>query len=98
MPAPGLDVRHNAAASRFECEVQGLLCRADYRLDGRRMVVHHTEVPPALEGQGIASALVAALFAHAAREGLEVMPTCSYVRAWARRHPEVAGQLAPGWA
>jgi len=89
-----LDVRHDAAASRFEATVEGLLCRADYRLDGDTMRVFHTEVPRALEGRGIAAELVREVFAHAARRGLKVDPVCSYVRAWARRHPEVADLLA----
>ncbi|MCM5569132.1 N-acetyltransferase [Burkholderiaceae bacterium FT117] len=91
-----VEVRHDEAASRFEATVEGLLCRADYRLDGDTMRVFHTEVPPALEGRGIAAELVRALFAHAADRGLKVDPLCSYVRAWARRHPEVQGLLARG--
>jgi predicted GNAT family acetyltransferase len=90
-------VVHNPAASRFEAEVEGRLCRADYRMDGDTMLVVHTEVAPILEGQGIAGELVREVFAHAQREGLKVAPMCSYVRAWARRHPEVAGLLAAGW-
>lgn len=88
-----IEVRHNEAATRFEANVDGLLCRADYRLDGSTMRVFHTEVPPALEGRGIASELVRAIFAHAATSGLSVDPACSYVRAWARRHPEVESLL-----
>lgn len=88
-----IDVRHNEAAARFEAVVDGLLCRADYRLDGSTLRVFHTEVPRALEGRGIASELVRALFAHAAARGLSVDPVCSYVRAWARRHPEVQSLL-----
>ena len=89
-----IDVRHNEAASRFEATVEGLLCRADYRLDGDTMRVFHTEVPRALEGRGIAAELVKAVFGHAAQRGLKVDPVCSYVRVWARRHPEVEGLLA----
>jgi predicted GNAT family acetyltransferase len=88
-----IEVRHNEAAARFEAVVDGLLCRADYRLDGSTLRVFHTEVPRALEGRGIASELVRALFAHAAARGLAVDPVCSYVRAWARRHPEVQSLL-----
>lgn len=87
-------VSHNAAASRFEAIVDGLLCEAVYRLDGRTMRVHHTGVPPPLEGRGIAAALVRAVFEHAAANGLQVDPLCSYVRAWTRRHPEVGSLLA----
>ncbi|MFA7667508.1 MAG: GNAT family N-acetyltransferase [Burkholderiaceae bacterium] len=84
-----IEVRHNPQAARFEATVDGLLCEAAYRLDGRTMRVYHTGVPPALEGRGIAAQLVRAVFAHAEANGLTVDPLCSYVRAWVRRHPEV---------
>lgn len=87
-------VIHNPAASRFELRVDGLLCRADYRLEGSILNVHHTEVPPALEGRGLASRLVTAVFDYARANGLLVRPLCSYVRVWARRHPEVDPLLA----
>lgn len=88
------EVRHNPAAQRFEVNVDGLLCRADYRLHAGTMMLVHTEVPPHLEGQGIASALVKAAFQHARENGLDVLPVCSYVSSWVRRHPEVEGLLA----
>jgi uncharacterized protein len=56
----------------------------------------HTEVPSQLEGRGIASALVKASFAHAAANGMDVLPVCSYVRSWVQRHPEVEPLLAGG--
>jgi len=88
-----IEVRHNEAAAQFEAVVDGLPCHADYRRDGDTMRAFHTEVPRALEGRGIASELVRALFAHAEARGLSVDPVCSYVRAWARRHPEVESLL-----
>lgn len=87
-------VRHNAEAQRFEITVDGLLCRADYRMHGDTMMLVHTEVPPHLEGQRIASTLVKAAFQHAEERGLDVLPVCSYVRSWVQRHPEVEGLLA----
>jgi predicted GNAT family acetyltransferase len=56
----------------------------------------HTEVPAELEGRGIASRLVAAAFAYAREQGLTVVPVCSYVRSYMRRHPETASLLAEG--
>ena len=82
-------IEHNPGAQRFEASVEGRWCVADYRLIGNLMVMHHTLVPPALEGRGIAAALV-----HARREGLKVRPTCSYVSAYMRRHPETLDLLA----
>ena len=87
-------IEHNPGAQRFQASVEGRWCVADYRLIGNLMVMHHTLVPPALEGRGIAAALVAAALAHARRKGLHVRPTCSYVSAYMRRHPESLDLLA----
>ena len=83
-----VEVRHNAAASRFEATVEGLLCVASYHLVDGVMRIHHTEVPPALKGRGIAGRIVRAAFAHAKANGLKVEPWCGYVRTYMRRHPE----------
>lgn len=88
------EVIHNPAAHRFEAQVDGLLCVAEYRREGKILLMHHTSVPPALEGRGIASRLVAAAFAHAREQDLRIRPLCSYVRIWSQRHPEVADLLA----
>lgn len=86
-------VQDNPAASRFETTVDGQLCVADYTLIGQRMSMTHTHVPPALEGRGIAAALVAEALAHARREGWRVRPLCSYVARYMQRHPETLDLL-----
>jgi len=91
-----LSIAHNAAASRFETSVDGHLCVADYRLDSGTMALHHTYVAPALEGRGIAAALVGAALAHARSEGLKVQPDCSYVARYMQRHPETLDLLVNG--
>jgi predicted GNAT family acetyltransferase len=83
-----LRIEHNRAAGRFEARIEGWLCRCDYLMVGGVMHLVHTEVAPALEGHGIAAALVRAALDWAAGEGLKVRPRCSYVRAYMRRHPE----------
>lgn len=50
------------------------------RGDGAR-VAHHTEVPKALRGRGIAGALVERLVEDARAEGFRIVPKCPYVRA-----------------
>jgi hypothetical protein len=83
-----IEIRHHAAANRFEATVDGLLCFADYALVDNVMRIHHTEVPLALEGRGIAGQIVRAAFAYAEANALEVEPWCGYVRAYMKRHPE----------
>ena len=92
-----VEVAHNADARRFEAFVDGQLARADYRLTGDTLMLVHTGVPGPLEGRGIAAALVQAAFDYAREHGLKVVPGCSYVQSWVRRHAEVHDLLAPGW-
>ncbi len=87
-------VSHNPAAARFETRVQGQLALCAYRRAGTLLVLHHTEVPPALQGQGVAAGLVHAALTWAREQGLRVQPSCSYVAAYMRRHPETQDLLA----
>jgi len=93
-----IEVRHNAAASRFEATVEGRTGVAAYRLVGNVMRIHHTEVPRELAGRGIAGAIVRAALAHAEANGLKVEPWCSYVRAYMQRHPETQRLLPDGFS
>lgn len=91
MTSPGggeIAVRHNEAERRFEALVDGHLSVADYELTDGALVLTHTFVPPELRGRGVAEQLVRAALAHAGREGLRVVPACSYVAAFIRRNPE----------
>lgn len=87
-PAPELTIVHHPDIGRFETHVQGLRCELDYLLDGHTMRMTHTGVPAALEGRGIAAALVKAGLGWARAEHLKVDPLCSYVRVYLKRHPE----------
>src|ERR1043166_2155273 len=91
---PALDIRHNEVRQRFEAALDGQVARADYRLEGDVRRGFHTEVPAAFEGGGIAARLVGAAFEYAREHGLKVLPACSYVRDYARRHPETHALLA----
>lgn len=87
------EVQHQPEAQRFVVLTPQGLALCSYRRDGDVLVLHHTEVPAALEGRGIAGALVAAALAWARSEGLRVRPVCSYVAAYMRRHPETQDLL-----
>jgi predicted GNAT family acetyltransferase len=93
-PSSVIPIEHLPERGRFQARVEGHLCVADYRLDGNRMQMTHTEVHPALEGRGIAAGLVRAALHHARASGLKVVPLCSYVRAYMRRHPDTQDLLA----
>ena len=97
-----LTITHHLAASCFEGVPTGPASPAraastraicSYRRLGDVLVLHHTEVPRALQGQGLAGELVQAVLDWARAEGLRVRPTCSYVAAYMRRHPETQDLL-----
>lgn len=93
-PATPLPIAHQASIGRFETTVEGLRCELDYQLDGQLMRITHTGVPRALEGRGIAAALVAQALGWARAQGHRVQPLCSYVQVYVRRHPEWQDLLA----
>lgn len=83
----GLEIRHLAAAHRFEIMVDGHVCELDYSLQGQVMTITHTGVPEQVGGRGIAGELVRAALEAARREGWKVVPACSYAQVWMERHP-----------
>ena len=87
-------VRHVPDKQRFEVEVDGLMSVADYQLRGADMIMTHTFVPPELRGRGLAEKLVRVALEYARTERLRVVPACSYVEAFIKRHTEYQPLLA----
>ncbi|GAA0233000.1 GNAT family N-acetyltransferase [Saccharothrix mutabilis subsp. mutabilis] len=79
----------NRELSRFEVHLDGRLGGfAEYVLEPDRIVFTHTEV--AVEGKGLASALVKQALADVRERGLKVVPQCPFVRGYLEKHPELA--------
>ena len=87
-------VKHNEAEHRFEALVHGQLAVCDYELEGTTMVFTHTFVPSELRGRGIAEKLVRFALDAARRRQRKVVPACSYVDVFIRRHAEFQDLLA----
>jgi len=87
-------VLHNEAESRFEATVDGHLAECEYLLQQGTIVFTHTFVPPELRGRGIAEKLARTALEYARQQRLAVVPACSYLAAYVRRHPEYASLLA----
>lgn len=82
-------VQNNPEELRYELIVDDQLGgEILYRVTPDAVAFLHTEVSPALEGQGLASELVSAALADIRERGLRVVPICPFVRAYIRRHPE----------
>jgi len=81
-------VTNNTGAHRFEVEVEGELAVLEYAETSTAVQLRHTEVPPALGGRGVGSALAVAGLEYAKQQGKHVIPTCPFVAAYIERHPE----------
>ena len=86
-----------SSSSRFEAQVEGLLCVANYYIVDGVMRIHHTEVPARLEGRGIAGRIVQEALSYVEAHGLKVEPWCSYVRSYMRRNPDTQRLLPEGF-
>jgi len=83
-------VRDNKALSRFEMEAEGGLAFANYRLAPGKVIITHTETPPALRGRGIASDLVKGALQIIRGDGQKVVAGCGFVVDYLDKHPEFA--------
>ena len=84
----GVSIRHNSAQSRYEAEVDGHLSYVEYTLEGNRLTLTHTFVPPELRGRGIAEVLVRTALDAARAAGRQVVPQCSYVARFIAKNQE----------
>ena len=88
------EVKHVPERQCFEVDLGDDVAVLEYIPRGERLVFTHTGVPPAYEGRGIASALVKAGLNYAREQGYKVIPLCSFVAAYCKRHPEYMDLLA----
>lgn len=79
----------NEAAHRFEIKDGDDLAVLEYRMRGEKgLVLVHTGVPGRLAGKGIGALLARAALEHARQHQLRVVPLCSFVQAYLKRHSE----------
>jgi len=79
-----------ATSGRFEIERDGHVAYLEYTLAGKVLQLIHSEVPPALRGQGLASELAHSALEWAREQGLKVDVVCPLVTAYLEKHPEYA--------
>lgn len=87
-------VRDAKERHRFELEVEGHIAFSTYERANGIVTVIHTEVPPALGGRGVGSALARGLLDLIRAEGSKVVPLCPFVKAFIEKHSEYADLVA----
>lgn len=93
MAENGVQVRRNEGEEQFEAMVGGDKAVLTYAEQNGKLYVLHTEVPEAMEGQGIGSALVRAAMEYARGRKVKVVPFCPFARAWLHRHHDYDGMV-----
>lgn len=92
------EVRDNPAAKRFELELDGHRAWSDYERQGAVVDIRHTLVPLEARGKGMASILIKGSLDLIRSRGEQVIPTCPFVHAYMRKHPETQDLLTePDW-
>ena len=94
MAEDDLQIRDNAANTRFEARIGDQVAVNPYRLDGDTITFTGTVVPEELRGRGIGEQLARAGLDAARERGLKVVPQCGFVAAFIEKHDEYADLLA----
>lgn len=90
-----MEISRNSDRNQFEAARDGQTAVAQYRISGAQMTITHVIVPPAIEGQGVGSALCQFAIETARDENLKIVPQCPFMAAYFARHPEHNDVLAP---
>ncbi|QXJ24818.1 N-acetyltransferase [Actinomadura graeca] len=91
----GNEITDDAARGRYEIRVDGDLAGfAEYETRPGQVVLTHTEVDGAFEGQGVGSALARGVLDDVRAKGLTVVPRCPFIRTWIDKHPDYRDLVA----
>ncbi len=84
--------------NRFLFAQDGQEAELVYRVNGKRLVLIHTEVPESFRGQGVGAQLVQAAIDRASKADETLVPLCPYARKWLQDHADAAAGVTIDWA
>lgn len=83
------EVHHRESANRFTARLDDRIAYLAYdRVNETTLDYAHVYVPPEHRNRGIAAVLTQTALEYARTAGLKVVPSCPYVTAYVRAHPE----------
>mgnify|MGYP006174992611 FL=1 len=78
------NIQHQTEQQRFVLQLDGAEAVLNYALSGNSIDFHHTFVPPAFRGKGLAEQLVRHGLAWAKAQQYQLTASCSYVQKFLR--------------
>lgn len=88
---------HDEERETFEAIIGNERAVLEYRGNKEgKFFITHTEVPPALQGKGIAGILVKHVFDYIRENNMRMIPVCPYVKSYLKKHPEHMDLVASG--
>ena len=89
-------VNNNEDEQRYESVVEGHLAVLTYSREGSNTIIFfHAGVPPAIEGNGVASTITHFALEEARAQHLTVVPLCPFVAEYIREHEEFQSLVEP---
>lgn len=90
------DVRKNEEQHRYEVLVDNQVVGfAEYREMGDSVMMPHTEVSEAHEGEGLGNRLAEFALQDVQQAGKHVIPMCPFISAYIKRHPDYIELVQP---
>ncbi|MBD1391701.1 GNAT family N-acetyltransferase [Mucilaginibacter glaciei] len=83
-----IEIKNNEDIHNFEIFVDGQRAFIDYKAKDNKLYLIHTEVAAELQGKCVAEALVEKTFTYMEAHQLKLVPLCTYIQAYLKRHPE----------
>jgi len=79
----------NTEANQYEFHVGNHIAKIEYiKTKNGEIYLTHTEVPVALEGQGIGSQLADKVLTDIEKQNLRLVPLCPFVAGYIQKHPD----------
>lgn len=88
-----MEIINNLAEKRFELKIGDNIAALYYSMFEDKLYLNHTEVPEALQGQGIAGKLVEGALEYARVNNLPIVPMCPYASKFIQRNPQYQNLL-----
>ncbi len=85
----------NTAAKRYELDTDGAIAFISYTKAPGIVSFDHTEVPTQLAGKGVGSRLAQGALGLARASGVKVVPRCSFIADYVKRHPQYQDLMVP---